>query len=93
MVHQHFMLADNLTVQENVVLGAESLHGIGGKARKRILELADATGLTVDPGGRWIRQAPPGCLATTVSVMVRLVCSARAVSFWYVNVSVPAPRT
>src|SRR5687767_10434186 len=50
MVHQHFMLADNLTVQENVVLGAESLHGIGGKARKRILELADATGLTVDPG-------------------------------------------
>ncbi|MEU4741857.1 ABC transporter ATP-binding protein [Actinosynnema sp. NPDC023658] len=50
MVHQHFMLADNLTVQENVVLGAESLHGIGGRARKRILELADATGLTVDPG-------------------------------------------
>jgi general nucleoside transport system ATP-binding protein len=50
MVHQHFMLADNLTVQENVVLGAESRHGIGGRARKRILELAEATGLTVDPG-------------------------------------------
>ncbi|GAB2981131.1 ABC transporter ATP-binding protein [Saccharothrix stipae] len=50
MVHQHFMLADNLTVQENVVLGAESLHGIGARARKRILELADATGLAVDPG-------------------------------------------
>ncbi|WP_051772795.1 ABC transporter ATP-binding protein [Saccharothrix sp. NRRL B-16314] len=50
MVHQHFMLADNLTVQENVVLGAEALHGIGGKARKRIQELAAATGLTVDPG-------------------------------------------
>jgi simple sugar transport system ATP-binding protein len=49
MVHQHFMLADNLTVQENVVLGAESLHGIGGRARKRIQELAEATGLTVDP--------------------------------------------
>ncbi len=29
MVHQHFMLADNLTVLENVVLGAEPLHGIG----------------------------------------------------------------
>ncbi|MFD9740195.1 ABC transporter ATP-binding protein [Umezawaea sp. NPDC059074] len=50
MVHQHFMLADNLTVQENVVLGAEALHGIGGKARKRILELAGRTGLSVDPG-------------------------------------------
>ncbi|HEX6345024.1 ABC transporter ATP-binding protein [Umezawaea sp.] len=50
MVHQHFMLADNLTVQENVVLGAEALHGIGGRARKRILELAGDTGLNVDPG-------------------------------------------
>jgi ABC-type uncharacterized transport system ATPase subunit len=50
MVHQHFMLADNLTVQENVVLGAEALHGIGGRARKRILELAGDTGLSVDPG-------------------------------------------
>ena len=49
MVHQHFMLADNLTVQENVVLGAERLHGIGRRARARISELAAATGLTVDP--------------------------------------------
>jgi general nucleoside transport system ATP-binding protein len=29
MVHQHFMLADNFTVLENVVLGAEDLAGIG----------------------------------------------------------------
>src|SRR6476660_5522256 len=29
MVFQHFMLADNLTVLENVALGAERLHGIG----------------------------------------------------------------
>ena len=29
MVHQHFMLADNLTVAENVLLGAEAEHGIG----------------------------------------------------------------
>jgi len=50
MVHQHFMLADNLTVQENVVLGAEALHGIGGRARKVIRELAASTGLAVDPG-------------------------------------------
>ena len=33
MVHQHFMLADNLTVLENVVLGAEQLHGIGEPGR------------------------------------------------------------
>ncbi|KOV80355.1 ABC transporter ATP-binding protein [Nocardia sp. NRRL S-836] len=50
MVHQHFMLADNLTVQENVVLGAEWLHGIGQKARRRIQDLAGQTGLNVDPG-------------------------------------------
>ncbi|ASO22674.1 simple sugar transport system ATP-binding protein [Actinoalloteichus hoggarensis] len=48
MVHQHFMLADNLTVLENVVLGAEGLHGIGRKARARINELAGQTGLHVD---------------------------------------------
>ena len=32
MVFQHFQLADNLTVPENVVLGAEKLHGIGDDA-------------------------------------------------------------
>ncbi|MFG2002546.1 ABC transporter ATP-binding protein [Spirillospora sp. NPDC048911] len=49
MVHQHFMLADNLTVLENVVLGAEKLHGIGGKARRRIQELAQRYGMRLDP--------------------------------------------
>ncbi|MEW2632158.1 ABC transporter ATP-binding protein [Streptomyces sp. NPDC048389] len=49
MVHQHFMLADNLTVLENVVLGGEKLYGIGGKARKKILEISDAYGLGVRP--------------------------------------------
>ncbi|MDF9815199.1 ABC-type uncharacterized transport system ATPase subunit [Streptomyces sp. SPB162] len=49
MVHQHFMLADNLTVLENIVLGAEQLHGIGGKARAKIVELSDAYGLGVRP--------------------------------------------
>jgi ABC-type uncharacterized transport system ATPase subunit len=48
MVHQHFMLADNLTVLENVVLGAEGLHGTGRKARARVAELAGRTGLNVD---------------------------------------------
>ncbi|AJF66932.1 ABC transporter ATP-binding protein [Streptomyces vietnamensis] len=49
MVHQHFMLADNLTVLENVVLGGEKLYGIGAKARKKIQEISDAYGLGVRP--------------------------------------------
>ncbi|MGZ4475177.1 MAG: ABC transporter ATP-binding protein [Nocardioides sp.] len=49
MVFQHFMLADNLTVLENVVLGAEKLHGIGDEARTRIRELSDTYGFGLDP--------------------------------------------
>ncbi|NYH50996.1 MULTISPECIES: ABC transporter ATP-binding protein [Nocardiopsis] len=49
MVHQHFMLADNLTVLENVVLGAERRFGIGNRARTRIRTLSDQYGLGVDP--------------------------------------------
>ncbi|GHD45010.1 ABC transporter ATP-binding protein [Streptomyces galbus] len=49
MVHQHFMLADNLTVLENVVLGSEKLHGIGGGARRTIQEISDRYGLGVRP--------------------------------------------
>src|SRR3954453_19444375 len=50
MVHQHFMLADNLTVAENVLLGAEAEHGIGARARARIAELSRVVGLRTDPG-------------------------------------------
>ncbi len=49
MVFQHFMLADNLTVLENVVLGAEKLHGIGDEARKRIAGISDSYGLDIQP--------------------------------------------
>ncbi|ANY07498.1 ABC transporter ATP-binding protein [Pseudonocardia sp. HH130630-07] len=49
MVHQHFMLADNLTVAENVLLGAEKRHGIGRAALARIAELAGTVGLTAGP--------------------------------------------
>ncbi|MFJ9759041.1 ABC transporter ATP-binding protein [Streptomyces sp. NPDC101149] len=49
MVHQHFMLADNLTVLENVVLGSEKLYGIGATARKKIKEISDRYGLNVRP--------------------------------------------
>ncbi|WP_030174702.1 ABC transporter ATP-binding protein [Spirillospora albida] len=52
MVHQHFKLADNLTVLENVILGAEPKKR--GRidfaaARTRIKEMSDAYGLHVDP--------------------------------------------
>jgi simple sugar transport system ATP-binding protein len=49
MVFQHFMLADNFTVLENVVLGAEKLHGVGAAARAEIVRLSDAYGLDVEP--------------------------------------------
>jgi len=49
MVFQHFMLADNLTVLENVVLGAEKLHGIGDAARAEIRRLSTEYGLAVEP--------------------------------------------
>src|SRR5262245_66243617 len=49
MVFQHFMLADNLTVLENVVLGAEKLHGIGAKARAEIMRISDGYGLGIQP--------------------------------------------
>jgi simple sugar transport system ATP-binding protein len=52
MVHQHFMLADNFTVLENVVLGSEpSKAGFldFGAARARIKEISDAYGLEVEP--------------------------------------------
>src|SRR4051794_21649903 len=49
MVHQHFMLADNFTVTENVVLGAEKLHGIGAQAKNKIVEISERYGLDVEP--------------------------------------------
>ena len=49
MVHQHFMLADNLTVLENIVLGAEKLHGIGTAAKKQIREISSSYGMDLDP--------------------------------------------
>jgi simple sugar transport system ATP-binding protein len=52
MVHQHFKLADNLTVLENVILGAEPKRR--GRidfaaARTKIIEMGQAYGLRVDP--------------------------------------------
>jgi len=52
MVHQHFMLVDNFTVLENIVLGAEDSPLLGrtlSKARAHLQQLARDYGLDVDP--------------------------------------------
>ena len=51
MVHQHFMLADNLTVLENIILGSEpTKYGVLslGDARKHVNELATSIGVEID---------------------------------------------
>jgi simple sugar transport system ATP-binding protein len=53
MVHQHFMLAENLTVLESVILGAEPTMRGGridfDKARAHVREVSQAYGLDVNP--------------------------------------------
>jgi ABC-type uncharacterized transport system ATPase subunit len=52
MVHQHFALADNLTVLENIVLGTEPLWRLSSDAAaaaRRIKKLSASFGLDVDP--------------------------------------------
>jgi simple sugar transport system ATP-binding protein len=55
MVHQHFMLAEALTVLENLMLGAEGGWRLAaGRAamRARLARLASAHGLALDPDAR-----------------------------------------
>ncbi len=52
MVHQHFMLVDNFTVLENIILGAESdalLQKSIARARSELARLEREYGLEVDP--------------------------------------------
>lgn len=52
MVHQHFTLADNMTVQENIALGTQSLWRPRldrTQAGRRIAQLSADFGLAVDP--------------------------------------------
>jgi len=52
MVHQHFTLADNMTVLENIALGTQSPWSFRldrSAARKRIVQLSQDFGLAVDP--------------------------------------------
>ena len=52
MVHQHFMLADNFTVLENIILGSEPKHGVTidfKAARAKVIEMAHQYGLEINP--------------------------------------------
>ncbi len=52
MVHQHFTLADNLSVLDNIILGTEPLWGWRQNrqaARQRLQEIAQQFGLQVNP--------------------------------------------
>lgn len=55
MVHQHFTLAGNLTVLDNVMLGSESLlraRSARAEARAKLLQIAERFGLPVNPEAR-----------------------------------------
>ena len=55
MVHQHFALADNLSVLDNVLIGLEPLWRLRSKAapvRKQLAEAALRFGLAVNPDAR-----------------------------------------
>lgn len=55
MVHQHFKLVDVFTVLDNIILGTEPVkNGFVDRkaARKKIMELSEAYGLSVDPDAK-----------------------------------------
>ena len=55
MVHQHFTLADNLSVLDNIILGTQPIWDFRlqhGEAADRILGLGSRFGLEVDPNAR-----------------------------------------
>lgn len=56
MVHQHFMLVDNFTVTQNIILGNEVTGKFGiidmKKAREEILGIVKKYGLEVDPDAK-----------------------------------------
>ncbi len=56
MVHQHFMLVENFTVTENIILGDEVCGAAGvldmAKARKEVMALVDEYGFDVNPDAK-----------------------------------------
>ena len=62
MVHQHFMLVENFTVLENVLLGAQGnplLYSAENDARTELLRLEEEYELSVDPDAK-IEELPVG---------------------------------
>ena len=56
MVHQHFTLAENLTVLENIMIGKQSIFSLSlpkKEARKKILRLSEKYGLPINPDSLW----------------------------------------
>ncbi|PCI05272.1 MAG: sugar ABC transporter ATP-binding protein [Hyphomicrobiales bacterium] len=52
MVHQHFTLADNLSVLENIILGTQSLWSLKSnmtQARAKLVQMSEEFGLIADP--------------------------------------------
>lgn len=56
MVHQHFMLVENFTVAQNIMLGCETVKSLGvldmEAVRKKISALGEKYGLPVDPDAK-----------------------------------------
>lgn len=56
MVHQHFMLVENFTVLENIMLGVEETKGVGilnrHDAKAKVVALSKQYGLDVDPDAK-----------------------------------------
>jgi len=56
MVHQHFMLVQNFTVTENIILGSEPKKAVSmidyAKARNFVVELSNKYGLHVNPDAK-----------------------------------------
>ncbi|MEJ6395859.1 ABC transporter ATP-binding protein [Gymnodinialimonas sp. 2305UL16-5] len=55
MVHQHFTLAHNLTVLDNIMLGSEPLSRLRSArsgTRTKLIQIADRFGLPVDPDAK-----------------------------------------
>ncbi len=78
MVHQHFMLVDNFTVLENVVLGAEGGMTLGmgfQAARKELNRLGEEYDLKVNPD-KLIEDLPVG-VQQRVEILKTLIRGAR----------------
>lgn len=79
MVHQHFMLVPVFTVAENIVLGVEHTMQFGrldrARASKEVAELADRSGLPVDPDAM-VEDLPVG-LQQRVEILKALYRDAR----------------